>query len=390
MLDDGAVPILGPYHEPAKRRWRIVVKDGKNRTSVFCHSEAEAVAMLPVLRAELEAATPLLLRDALELYLSHKQLAGLKERSISSISDKLRRFLPLEQTVSSVSEAAARKLYTELMARPGKRGPMAAATHHAVLKSVKEFWRWMIENQHATTSPWVGVKPVGRAEFGKRQARHGEAELLDRTLFEDARNGSEGALALLVQLYGGLRSGEVLALRIADVDRISIGGGARQTQIYVVRGKTKNAKRSIKLYDGVAELLHKFCEGRPATDRIFAADRPQQPATPWLWKRLQTYCRRLGLPPLCPHSLRGLNATLAIEGGATTDAVAASLGHANFAITAKHYADPSAVLNAALGKIPAALQHGQPGQEEDRLATLVSGLSPDDLKRLKSLLADAS
>jgi hypothetical protein len=39
--------------------------------------------------------------------------------------------------------------------------------------------------------------------------------------------------------------------------------------------------------------------------------------------------------------LRGLHATLAIRQGVSSQAVAAALGHGSFAVTARHYADPS-------------------------------------------------
>jgi len=45
-------------------------------------------------------------------------------------------------------------------------------------------------------------------------------------------------------------------------------------------------------------------------------------------------CERAGVPAVCPQSLRGMHATLALEGGATHTAVAAALGHSSFAITA--------------------------------------------------------
>src|SRR5262249_23133481 len=58
---------------------------------------------------------------------------------------------------------------------------------------------------------------------------------------------------------------------------------------------------------------------------------------------------------ICPHSLRGLHATLAIEEGATGDVVARALGHTNFSITAKHYASADSVINARLARASQAL-----------------------------------
>jgi len=49
------------------------------------------------------------------------------------------------------------------------------------------------------------------------------------------------------------------------------------------------------------------------------------------------------VPAVTPHGRRGTHATLAVGAGITGDAVAASLGHENFAVTAAHYARPEAV-----------------------------------------------
>ena len=46
------------------------------------------------------------------------------------------------------------------------------------------------------------------------------------------------------------------------------------------------------------------------------------------------------MPKVCPHSLRGLHFTIAMERGATSGVLAAALGHGSFQITAKHYAAP--------------------------------------------------
>ena len=56
------------------------------------------------------------------------------------------------------------------------------------------------------------------------------------------------------------------------------------------------------------------------------------------------------MPRVCPHSLRGLNATLALAAGVALHSVAA-LGHASFAMTARHYADSNTVANLSLRKV---------------------------------------
>ena len=88
---------------------------------------------------------------------------------------------------------------------------------------------------------------------------------------------------------------------------------------------------------------------------------------------------------VCPHSLRGLYATLAPDAGAT------ALGHASFITTARHYADASSVANVGLRRV-ADLLGTRSGSESratdvEQLASLLqTSLSPSDLQRLRRLL----
>ena len=86
------------------------------------------------------------------------------------------------------------------------------------------------------------------------------------------------------------------------------------------------------------------------------------------------------MPVICPHSLRGLHATLALEGGATADSVAKALGHGSFAMTARHYATESSVLDAQSSRVSSALAAHPDSQIE--LARLLKGLPAERLPEL--------
>ena len=105
--------------------------------------------------------------------------------------------------------------------------------------------------------------------------------------------------------------------------------------------------------------------------------------------RLKLLCQQLGLPTVCPHSLRGLNATLALDAGATAQHVAAALGHASFATTARHYADASSVANVGLRRVADLLgAHGERGTDVRQLASLLrTELSDEEIRTLNALLA---
>ena len=57
-------------------------------------------------------------------------------------------------------------------------------------------------------------------------------------------------------------------------------------------------------------------------------------------KSVMRVCELAEVPLVCAHSMRGLNAWLALAAGATGHLVAASLGHESEATTFQSYADP--------------------------------------------------
>lgn len=368
--------IYGPYAPSKGRtRWRLQVYDQASgrKKSVTAESRAAAEALIPLIEAELTRQAPLGLHAAIEQYLAHKQTVA-QPQWVRTLGERLRAFLP-DLPVSQLLPQQAEALYEKETQRVGRFGVVKAATHHALLRSVKELFRWLCKRGLAAQNPFSDVEPIGKANSGKPQPRETDARKLDALLFAQARAGDEGSLALLVQIYLGLRSDEVLSLRVGAVER-------EGHKLTIVRGKTRNAKRSLEVYPEVAALLWAHCQDRPEDERVFAARLPQKPRPDWMYKRLHKRCAELGLPKFCPHSLRGLHSTLALAGGATTHQVAASLGHASFATTAKHYADPAALDNVKLRRVVTVLR----GREEDALRAELQSLSADERRRLIRLL----
>ncbi len=101
-----------------------------------------------------------------------------------------------------------------------------------------------------------------------------------------------------------------------------------------------------------------------------------------MYKRLEKPLRDgYGIEQIRPHALRGLHSSLALVAGATSQHVAAALGHASFSTTSRHYAtresievgrarnfvsamvnEPSEVLRATLA------QHGGNATKRSRIA----------------------
>ena len=102
-------------------------------------------------------------------------------------------------------------------------------------------------------------------------------------------------------------------------------------------------------------------------------------------RTVRTICAKAGVPLVCTHSLRGLWATLAVQSGAVSHAVAESLGHQSFAMTQKHYAQPAAVSNAATARVLDRLDNSQ-GSPKLSAEALLKVLDEETLTKLVELL----
>lgn len=164
----------------------------------------------------------------------------------------------------------------------------------------------------------------------------------------------------VVCLRRGLRRGEALALRWADIDfeadELYVRGTLKSVKgkgLVVDLPKTRNAERVIPMGGQVSAALERRRELQQAerdyagdlwhdTGFVFTRDdgRPIYPGTATTWWR--NLAERAGLGRRRLHASRHTFATLALEDGVPLEVVSAVLGHANLSITADVYAKVSA------------------------------------------------
>ena len=105
---------------------------------------------------------------------------------------------------------------------------------------------------------------------------------------------------------------------------------------------------------------------------------------------MRRFCKQANVASVCTHSLRGLYATRAVESGALAETVATSLGHSSFAVTEKHYAQPSVVSNAKTARVGSLLTSSKktPAAATDleSVAHLLTTLAPAQRAELLLLL----
>jgi integrase len=378
--------VLGPYANGKK--WRLVIFN-PDRQAMLIDSREEAEALKAGLLRTLTDQSRIPIETALEEYLTEKARDGVVASTLNTLRYKMRHFLPLETALCNLTQELAIKLYQEETQRTGRFGTVVrAATHRGLLRAVKSFFRWTVERKYLRENPFAAVKPVGKVNAGKPQLRLDEARRLNQVLLHHAEAGEEGALAVLIQIVMGLRSGEVLRLQVRDVDN----GGA---SLWVEGTKTKNARRLLAVEsEPLSRLLSRFCAGRKRDEWLFGPGRSRPHFTDYLWHRVQKYCALADVPIVCPHSLRGLHSTLAMQRGASSRFVADALGHSSDAITKRHYIDGTAMHNASIKRVATALATKPPvaGAEKtspdlDGLATTLCSLGDEQLQTLLAAVA---
>ncbi len=378
--------ILGPYQ--ARDKWRLVIIDGPSRKSMIFGSVEQAEAARASIGEHLQQHV-ILIGEALTQFADDKRRSGCKPLSVQAVFDRLSSFLPTDRPMASISEEEAKQIYESL----GER--FATATHHAALKRAKELYRWAMERKLVSVNPFAQIKPVGKPRRGKLQLSLDEARKLSRDLLTDARQGDELSLALLLQVLLGLRTSEVLLRKVRDVD-----DGGRM--LIIPSGKTENARRRLEVPDVLAELLRGQSLHKAPDAFLFGGTIGHRQA--WMWKGLRRYCEKLALPTVCPHSLRGLHSSLAVEAGRTSQEVAAQLGHGSFGVTALHYVRPGAIENTRIRKVSGLLatdpdsSHSpnasppsdSPSPTKSALLSQLATLSEADLAKLLAVLPTIS
>ena len=251
----------------------------------------------------------------------------------------------------------------------------AVATQQFFLSCAKGWGRWACKEQLFHQSPFAEIVPVGRKHTGKTQLRIDEAKQLADTAQALANGGDTDALAILLMLHLGLRQGEV-GVRIArDLD-------AAGTLLWITAGKTGNAVRRLEVPECLRPPLVALARRKQPSALLFT-EGTKVPGRQHFWGKLRWLCGRAQVPLVCPHSLRGLHASLAIEAGSTGSVVAHALGHGSFEVTARHYATPESVAGARAARVSEAL-----GAHEDVVSRLLAELSPAQLAELKRRLGE--
>jgi len=377
--------VLGPYQE--RGRWRLIVVEDGGRRSVFFPTQGEALKFKAGTEREIELPPSRRITDLLAEWRAQRHREGqCKAKSIDNQIGRLQGFFAsvFEEDIAALTPRRAAALYQEAREKisPRTGRPLAAASHRLDLQLAQCFYGWAMRQGYVGATPFRDVRPVGKVKAGKPQLRIEEARRFTSaalSLFEETERPL--AIGALLALTMGLRTSEVLDRVVRDVD-----DGARY--LWIDAGKTAHARRHLEVPEMMQPYLLRLTQGKREEDWLFAGRKDGRPAVrQTMLDTVKLLCQRAGVPMVCTHSLRGLWATLAVQSGAASHVVAANLGHHSFKVTERHYAQSSAVENAATARVLGRLGSERVGRPSAR--ERLEQLDEDELARLMELLSES-
>jgi len=343
--------VWGPYAE-GESRFRLKIAENGVERSLLFRSLEEAEDVKESLLQKYTKTTRNSVSEARMEWLGELSQTA-KTATVNSYEQMLSH-LPQALVFAQLTEEYASKLYQQqverISAHTGRH--LSTATQHLFLWVMRRFWSWAVDKGYAKMNPWMKVRRVGKSNVGKPQLRIDEARKLEAVATERAQAGDIPALGVLLMLYLGLRQGEVAARIVRDIDDDG-------RVLWIPAGKTKNARRRLKIPEHIRPLVLARIQGRRPDELIFYPQNHKTYHQGYFVAQLARLCRIAQVPVVCPHSLRGMHATLALEGGATGDAVAKALGHGSFEMTKTHYASASSVSISQANRVAATLA-GEP------------------------------
>lgn len=172
--------------------------------------------------------------------------------------------------------------------------------------------------------------------------------LTHEELWRVANHSGKYRTMVLTLGYCGLRWGEMVALRVSDIDfekrRISVTKSVSQIGKEFHQGSPKTYEnRMVPIPAEVAHLVSKRCEGKQSTALVFddgyggyqrRVHSSENERTWWVAAMKNAAVERMVL-----HDLRHTAASLSVSAGANVKAVQRMLGHASAAMTLDVYAD---------------------------------------------------
>lgn len=233
--------------------------------------------------------------------------------------------------------------------------PKTILEHHRLISAMLQnavYWQLLPSNPARRVKPPKTKKP--KMEFFNDD----ECKVLIQSLMELTGSNLKYKAAILLDIFSGVRRGELIGLEWSDVDfkneTININKSTQylpENGIFDKDTKTECSNRIVPIPNYITKTLLEYKEWYDEqkdilgdkwinSNKLFIQDdgKPMYPDTIGKW--FKPYIEKLGLPIIKFHGIRHTNATLMIANNVNIATVSARLGHASINTTIKYYVHP--------------------------------------------------
>ena len=225
------------------------------------------------------------------------------------------------------------------------------------------YWQLIFSNPAERVQP-PKTKKAKRKCYDENQTR-----ILLEKLEQLTGDNIKYRVAIILDIFTGVRLGELMGIEWADVDLqngiININKSSQYLSnkgVFTKEPKTESSIRDIAIPDFIISLLKEYkvwYEEQKSlygelwinSDRLFVQNdgKPMHPDTVSKW--FVKFVEQIGLPVINFHGLRHTNATLLISQQVDVATVSARLGHAQITTTYNFYVHPLQSHNRIAGTV---------------------------------------
>jgi integrase len=326
--------------------WVFSKRDGKKIRRTFPR-EAEARtwrtdALRALARGGLRAPKPTTIGEAWEAWYAGARSSAITNRSGDPYKPSALRSYEQAMRLRVLPEFGRTRLAD--LQRPDLQGFVndlvaqgkSPSTIQITLLPLRAIFRRALSLGELAINPCTGLELPAVRGRRERYASPEEAEQLLAAV--PARDQPIWATAM----YGGLRRGELRALRAEDVDllhgviRVERGWDPREGEIKL---KSSAGRRKVPISAILRGFLrsHLAATGRTGQDRFFGATAARPFNGEKLTERADEAWKSAGLNRITLHECRHTFASLMIAAGVNAKALSTFMGHANISITLDRY-----------------------------------------------------
>jgi integrase len=322
-----------------------------------------AAAQKAIRRGTMRAPSQLTLREAAGAWLAGARDGSIRNRSGDHYKPSVVRGYETSLRLRVLPELGGRKLseirrsdlqdFADRLLASGTD----ASTIRNSLMPLRAIFRRSVARGDVAVNPTSGLELPAVRGRRDRIASPEEAARLVEALLE--RDRALWATAL----YGGLRRGELQALRWEDVDlakgviRVERAWDVREGEI---ERKSRAGRRTVPIAAVLRDYLVEHKQGREGGERVFGRPDGKAFDGPTVDERAKKAWREAGLEPITLHEARHTFASLMIAASVNAKALATYMGHASVTITYDRYG------------------HLMPGNEDEAAALLDAYLARAD------------